>query len=96
METRSYTHLTHTNPYEELYNTHINIQSELSKLKLEVSNKSNHIKKLEYDTKNATKYIQHMEKKYLDSADKGLIIKTENISLKEKLQLYENKFGILS
>ena len=36
-----------------------------------------------------------MEQKYVDSADECVTIKVENVSLTERLKLYEDKFGKL-
>ena len=88
METPTCTRFTHTNPYEELYITHLRMKTELEQLKLEVSNKNRIIKNFESETEGATKYIEHMEQKYVDSADTC-------VSLKERLKHYEDKFGKL-
>ena len=93
METPTSTRFTHTNPYEELSIIHLRIKTELEQLKLEVSNKNKQINKLEIETRSATKYIERMEQKYVDSADACVDIKAENVSLKERLKHYENKFG---
>ena len=93
METPTSTRFTHTNPYEELSIIHLRIKTELEQLKLEVSNKNKQINKLEIETRSATKYIERMEQKYVDTADACVDIKAENVSLKESLKHYENKFG---
>ena len=97
METpdRSYTRITHINPYEELSIIHFKTQTELEQLKLEVSNKNRLINKLKSDTEGATKYIERMEQKYINSADECVTIKAENVFFKEQLKLYEDKFGKL-
>ena len=95
METPTCTRFTRTNPYEELSIIHLKMNTELDELKLEVSNKNRMINTLESNTKNATKYIQRMEKKYVDSVDECVAIKAENVSLKERLKHYEDKFGKL-
>ena len=85
METWHYNQFTQKNPYEELSMIHIKIQTELYQLKLEVSDKNNRINKLESEGAVATKYIERMEQKYVDSVDECVNIKAEIVSLKEKL-----------
>lgn len=93
METPTRTRFTHTNPYEELSIIHLRMKTKFEQLKLEVSNKNKLINKLEIETKSATKYIERMEQKYVDSADECVSIKAENVALKEQLKHYEDKFG---
>jgi hypothetical protein len=93
METPTRTRFTHTNPYEELSIIHLKTKTELEQLKLEVSNKNKLICKLKSETEGATKYIERMELKYVNSADTCVTIKAENLSLKKKLKHYEDKFG---
>ena len=95
METPTFPRFTHTNPYEELSIIHIRMNTELEQLKLDVSYKNRIIKKLESETEGATKYIERMEQKYVDSADVCVSIKGENVALKERLKHYEDKFGKL-
>jgi len=95
METPTCSRFTHTNPYEELSIIHLRMKTELEQLKLEVSNKNKQINKLETETKGATKYIERIEQKYVNSADECVAIKAENVSLKERLKHYEDKFGKL-
>ena len=96
METLERTRFPNINPYEALSIIHLKTKTELYELKLEVSNKNKLINKLVNDKDSATKYIEHMEQKYVDSADTCVIIKAENVSLKEKLKLYEDNFRKLS
>ena len=95
METTQHTQFSHINPYEKLSIIQFQTQTQLDEFKLEVSNKNKQIKLLEIETISATKYIERMEQKYVDSADECVTIKAENVSLKERLKLYEDKFGKL-
>jgi len=95
METPTHTQFTHINPYEELSIMHLKMNTELDELKLEVYSKNKQIKLLETEKISATKYIERMEQKYVDSADECVTIKAENVSLKERLKHYEDTFGKL-
>ena len=95
METPQHTQFIHINPYEKLSIIQFKTQTQLDEFKLEVSNKNKQIKLLEIEKVSATKYIERMEQKYVDSADECVTIKAENVSLNERLKLYEDKFGKL-
>ena len=83
------------NPFEQLAQDYLLVQTKVDQLETVILTKTQEIAGKELSNQSAIRYIARLEEKIIKLGDEVTAAKSTNLSLEERLKKYESKFGKL-